>query len=116
MKWYHRAVSGLLAASVGVSLLGSVPHAAAAGSTQRTVPLSSAATATGEITATLRMDYPILSQKLENGDLKVTLLQGQSEIAQGNLNQDGVLKFSQGSATGTVTLRHEDDRVSYIDN
>lgn len=115
MKWYHRAVSGLLAASVGVSLLGSVPHAAAAGSTQRTVPLSSAATATGEITATLRMDYPILSQKLENGDLKVTLLQGQSEIAQGNLNQDGILKFSQGSATGTVTLRHEDDRVSYID-
>ena len=32
MKWYHRALSGVLAASMGVGLLGSLPQAAAVSS------------------------------------------------------------------------------------
>lgn len=51
--------------------------------------------ATGEIQATIRLDYPISSQKLQEIGEKLTLFQGDKPIATGDLSQDSTLTFSE---------------------
>ena len=58
MKWYHRTLSGVLAASMGLSLLGGLPSAAAAD--RATDPARTAAVAagvTGTIQASLKLEF-----------------------------------------------------------
>ena len=83
MKWYHRALSGVLAASMGIGLLGSLPHAAAVSSVSAGKNAVGTTQATGEIQATIRLDYPISSQKLQEIGAKLTLFQGDKAIATG---------------------------------
>lgn len=116
MKWYHRALSGVLAASMGVGLLGSLPHAAAASSVNAGKSAVGTTSATGEIQATIRLDYPISTQKLQEIGAKVTLLQQGQAIATGDLSQNGALVFSDGGkATGTVSQRTTEGTANYID-
>lgn len=116
MKWYHRALSGVLAASMGVGLLGSLPHAAAVSSADLSKTVVGTTGATGEIQAKIRLDYPISTQKLQEIGAKVTLLQQGQAIATGNLSQNGALVFSDGGkATGTISQRTTQETANYID-
>lgn len=116
MKWYHRALSGVLAASMGVGLLGSLPQAAAVSSVSAGKNAVGTTQATGEIQATIRLDYPIYSQKLQEIGAKLTLFQGDKAIATGDLSQDSTLTFSDGTtASGKVSQRTTDQTVNYID-
>lgn len=72
--------------------------------------------ATGEIQATIRLDYPISSQKLQEIGAKLTLFQGKEAIATGDLSQDSTLTFSESTtASGGVSQRTTDQTVNYID-
>ncbi|MBS5281744.1 MAG: hypothetical protein KHY27_09505 [Butyricicoccus pullicaecorum] len=72
--------------------------------------------ATGEIQATIRLDYPISSQKLQEIGAKLTLFQGDKPIATGDLSQDSTLTFSESTtASGGVSQRTTDQTVNYID-
>ena len=116
MKWYHRALSGVLAASMGVGLLGSLPQAAAVSSVSAGKNAVGTTQATGEIQATIRLDYPISSQKLQEIGAKLTLFQGKEAIATGDLSQDSTLTFSESTtASGKVSQRTTDQTVNYID-
>lgn len=116
MKWYHRALSGVLAASMGIGLLGSLPHAAAVSSVSAGKNAVGTTQATGEIQATIRLDYPISSQKLQEIGAKLTLFQGDKAIATGDLSQDSTLTFSESTtASGKVSQRTTDQTVNYID-
>lgn len=116
MKWYHRALSGVLAASMGIGLLGSLPHAAAVSSVSAGKNAVGTTQATGEIQATIRLDYPISSQKLQEIGAKLTLFQGDKPIATGDLSQDSTLTFSESTtASGEVSQRTTDQTVNYID-
>lgn len=116
MKWYHRALSGVLAASMGVGLLGSLPQAAAVSSVSTGKNAVGTTQATGEIQATIRLDYPISSRKLQEIGAKLTLFQGDKPIATGDLSQDSTLTFSESTtASGEVSQRTTDQTVNYID-
>lgn len=117
MKWYHRALSGVVAASLGTSLLGGIPQVVAADSTDVQLISPRTSQATGEIRAMIRMDYPILVNKMRNSDATVTLYRGNEKIAQGALNQSSAtLVFTDGSAaTGMVSWRTDGEKVTYID-
>lgn len=116
MKWYHRALSGVLAASMGVGLLGSLPQAAAVSSVSAGKNAVGTTQATGEIQATIRLDYPISSQKLQEIGAKLTLFQGKEAIATGDLSQEGDLVFFDSTtASGKVSQRTTDQTVNYID-
>lgn len=116
MKWYHRALSGVLAASMGVGLLGSLPQAAAVSSVSAGKNAVGTTQATGEIQATIRLDYPISSQKLQEIGAKLTLFQGKEAIATGDLSQESTLTFSESTtASGKVSQRTTDQTVNYID-
>lgn len=116
MKWYHRALSGVLAASMGIGLLGSLPQAAAVSSVSTGKNAVGTTQETGEIQATIRLDYPISSQKLQEIGAKLTLFQGKEAIATGDLSQDSTLTFSDGTtASGKVSQRTTDQTVNYID-
>lgn len=116
MKWYHRALSGVLAASMGIGLLGSLPQAAAVSSVSAGKNAVGTTQATGEIQATIRLDYPISSQKLQGIGAKLTLFQGKEAIATGDLSQDSTLTFSESTtASGKVSQRTTDQTVNYID-
>lgn len=99
MKWYHRTLSGVLAASMGLSLMGGIPSAVAAD--RATDPARTAAVAagtTGTIQATIRMDYPITPDKMAQSGGTVTLYRGTAAIAEGSLSKDGAaLTFTDGS-------------------
>lgn len=118
MKWYHRTLSGVLAASMSLSLMGGIPSAVAAD--RATDPARTAAVAagtTGTIQATIRMDYPITPDKMAQSGGTVTLYRGTAAIAEGSLSKDGAaLTFTDGStAVGSVTWRTEEQRLLYID-
>lgn len=116
MKWYHRALSGVLAASMGVGLLGGLPHAAAAGSVNTVTNTVQSTGATGEIQATIRLDYPISTKKLQEIGAKLTLFREGSAIATGDLSQGGTLEFTEGAGgSGTVSQRTSGDNATYID-
>lgn len=116
MKWYHRALSGVLAASMGVGLLGSLPQAAAVSSVSAGKNAVGTTQATGEIQATIRLDYPVSSQKLQEIGAKLTRFQGKEAIATGDLSQDSTLTFSESTtASGGVSQRTTDQTVNYID-
>lgn len=117
MKWYHRALSGVVAASLGTSLLGGIPQAVAADSTDVQLISTQTSQATGEIRAMIRMDYPILTNKIKNSDVTITLYQGNEKIAQGALNQSSAaLVFTNGSdAIGMISWRTDGEKVTYID-
>lgn len=117
MKWYHRALSGVLAASLGVSLLGGIPQVAAADSTNVELISTGSTDATGEIQAMIRMDYPILADKMRESDAMVTLYRGDTVIAQGTLQKEtDTLLFTDGSAaTGKISWRINKEKIAYID-
>ena len=114
MKWYQRALSGVLAAAMGVGLMGGVPTASAADRTTAALVSSSSAEAVGEILAVIEMDYPIYKEKLSGA--AVALYRGDEEIAAGSLQKDGKLNFTDGSgAEGTVTLQTVGALVSSVE-
>ncbi|MGO5115839.1 M60 family metallopeptidase [Candidatus Avoscillospira sp. LCP25S3_F1] len=118
MKWYHRTLSGVLAASMGFGLMGGIPGAAATNGAHVTAGTAAvAAGATGTIQATIRMDYPITPDKMAQSQGTITLYRGTAAIAEGSLCADGAaLRFTDGStAAGTVTWRTEGQQLSYID-
>lgn len=118
MKWYHRTLSGVLAASMGLSLMGGIPSAAATDRAKEPARTAAvAAGATGTIQATIRMDYPITPEKMAQSRGTVTLYRGMTAIAAGSLSEDGAaLTFTDGSAAaGAVTWRTEDQQLLYID-
>ena len=101
---------------MGVGLLGSLPQAAAVSSVSAGKNAVGTTRATGEIQATIRLDYPISSQKLQEIGAKLTLFQGDKAIATGDLSQDSTLTFSDGTtASGKVSQRTTDQTVNYID-
>lgn len=101
---------------MGVGLLGSLPQAAAVSSVSAGKNAVGTTQATGEIQATIRLDYPISSQKLQEIGAKLTLFQGKEAIATGDLSQDSTLTFSESTtASGEVSQRTTDQTVNYID-
>lgn len=101
---------------MGVGLLGSLPQAAAVSSVSAGKNAVGTTQATGEIQATIRLDYPISSQKLQEIGAKLTLFQGKEAIATGDLSQDSTLTFSESTtASGKVSQRTTDQTVNYID-
>ena len=101
---------------MGVGLLGSLPQAAAVSSVSAGKNAVGTTQATGEIQATIRLDYPISSQKLQEIGAKLTLFQGDKPIATGDLSQDSTLTFSESTtASGEVSQRTTDQTVNYID-
>lgn len=117
-KWYERALSGLIAASMGISLVGGMPHAAAAGHAYAQ-QVRNASEAVGDITTKIRMAYPITMEKLLHSQIQVELLRHGSSIAVGALNQrEGTFTFTDGStAQGYFVVHPEEDGVqaAYVD-
>ena len=109
-KWYQRVLASVLVVAMAFGMVGGFAQEAMA-ETRTSVKQT---TATGDIQATLRMDYPIAAAKLSKAT--VTLLKGDSEIASGKLGVDGTLSFKDGSgASGDVSLRSTGQTVSYVD-
>ena len=109
-KWYQRVLASVLVAAMAFGMVGGFAQEAMA-ETRASVKQT---TATGDIQATLRMDYPIAAAKL--GNATVTLLKGDSPIASGKLGANGTLSFTDNSgASGDVSLRSTGQTVSYVD-
>ena len=86
-KWYQRVLASVLVVAMAFGMVGGFAQEAMA-ETRTSVKQT---TATGDIQATLRMDYPIAAAKLSKAT--VTLLKGDSEIASGKLGVDGTLIY-----------------------
>lgn len=109
-KWYHRTMASILVAAMAFGMLGGFAQQAFA----ETRSASQKQSATGEIQATVRLDYPIAVSKLS--DATLTLLKGDSAIASGKLGANGTLTFKDSSgASGDVTLRSTGQTLSYVD-
>lgn len=109
-KWYQRVLASILVAAMAFGMLGGFAQQAFA----ETRSASQKQSATGEIQATVRLDYPIAVSKLS--DATLTLLKGDSAIASGNLGANGTLTFKDSSgASGDVTLRSTGQTLSYVD-
>ena len=115
MRWHQRALSGVLAAAIGMGLLGGIPQAVATDYTSVELVSTRTTKATGDIQAMIRMDYPISIDKLKDSDIAVDLYRGNQKIASGSL-QEGTLTFTDGSAaTGTVTWKTNETMVTSVD-
>ena len=114
MKWHQRALSGVLAAAMGMGLLGGIPQAAAADRTDVELVSTRTTNATGDIQAMIRMDYPLSINKLKSSDAAVALYRGSQKIASGAL-QEGALTVTDGSAAGTVTWKTTGTSVTSVD-
>lgn len=114
MKWHQRALSGVLAAAMGMGLLGGIPQAAAADRTNVELVSTRTTNATGDIQAMIRMDYPLSINKLKSSDAAVALYRGSQKIASGAL-QEGALTVTDGSAAGTVTWKTTGTSVTSVD-
>lgn len=115
MRWHQRALSGVLAAAIGMGLLGGIPQAVATDYTSVELVSTRTTKATGDIQAMIRMDYPISIDKLKDSDIAVDLYCGNQKIASGSL-QEGTLTFTDGSAaTGTVTWKTNETMVTSVD-
>lgn len=109
-KWYQRVLASIIVAAMAFGMLGGFAQQAFA----ETRSASQKQSATGEIQATVRLDYPITASKLS--DATLTLLKGDSAIASGKLGADGTLTFKDSSgASGDVTLRGTGQTLSYVD-
>ena len=110
MNWYRRALSGLLAGAMGVSLLGTAPVAAAA----ETRGAGTVQDAEGEITVTLRLDYPMTVSGWKARAPKVTLKRDGAALLQAGLEKAQTLPDG-GKGSVEIALRTEGEEVRYVD-
>ena len=106
MNWYRRALSGLLAGAMGVSLLGTAPVAAAA----ETRGAGTVQDAEGEITVTLRLDYPMTVSGWKARAPKVTLKRNGAALLQAGLEKAQTLPDG-GKGSVEIALRTEGEEV-----
>ena len=114
MKWYQRALSGVLTAAMSFSLAGGIPTASAAAPMNTVLVSSSSADAAGEILAVIQLDYPIYEKKLDGSTVK--LYRDSEVLASGSL-QDASLTFtgSDSTASATITKQYTGSQVSSVE-